>query len=400
MRKMLWIALLAALLVLLPVCAAADTRIMVASDLHYLAPSLHQGSDLFMRTISRGDGKMTHYSAELLRALMDEARAQRPDALLLTGDLTFNGERLSHEELAAAMGTLWDEGIPVYVIPGNHDINNPYARVYLEGAYGPAEAVDPQAFADIWKRCMLPPEAASSMSYTVRLNDRVWIAMADVAVYEESFEVYGFYSEDHQNWLVPMLAEAKEAGVTVISATHQSVVPHTNYRVGSYSVYNREYMQADLRAGGVTLNLSGHVHIQHTSEKDGLTDVATGAFSVYNHGYGMVTVGEDGVPRYERVLAADSRLPEGFRAESEAFFSARTVREILDQLTALGVPEAERGAMADYAARFNAAGFVDALDTDDPSWREDPALDLWARYGSRTDMGIRILRTFAPGSAE
>ncbi len=392
MRKVLRAVVLTVLLALLPAAACAETRIMVVTDLHYLAPSLYTGSDLFLRAVSQGDGKMAHRSAELLRALVEEARHQRPDALLITGDLTFNGERLSHMELADAMAELWDEGIPVYVIPGNHDINNRNARMYFGENTGPAESTTPAEFADIWKRCMLPPEAASSMSYTVRLNDDVWILMTDVSVYEESTETYGFYGEDHQNWLVPVLAEAKEKGVTVICATHQSLIPHADYRVGSFSVYNREYMLADLRAGGVTLNLSGHIHLQHVIERDGFTDAATGAFSVYDHGYGMVTVGDDGSVKYERRLVCEEHLPEGFRGESLAFFSANTVRQCDRQLTALGVPEAERAAMIDYACRFNAAFFTETFDPSDPAWREDPALRLWETYGSRTSMGSYILK--------
>lgn len=102
MKKWL-LAVLTVLMVLLAACAAAEgeVRIMVASDLHYLAPSLYEGSDFFIEAISQGDGKATMYSGEMLAALAEEARHQQPDLLVLSGDLIFNGERLSHEELAA-----------------------------------------------------------------------------------------------------------------------------------------------------------------------------------------------------------------------------------------------------------------------------------------------------------
>ena len=49
--------------------AAAETKLMVVSDLHYLAPSLYRGSELFLRVLQAGDGKITQYGEELLSAL-------------------------------------------------------------------------------------------------------------------------------------------------------------------------------------------------------------------------------------------------------------------------------------------------------------------------------------------
>ncbi|MBQ3975363.1 MAG: metallophosphoesterase, partial [Lachnospiraceae bacterium] len=67
-------------------------HIMVVSDLHYLAPSLYRDSGLFLRSLRRGDGKITQYGEELFAALYQEILQEKPDALIVTGDLTFNGE--------------------------------------------------------------------------------------------------------------------------------------------------------------------------------------------------------------------------------------------------------------------------------------------------------------------
>ena len=81
----------------------APLKLMIVSDIHYLAPSLYENSDgLFENVMKRADGKMTHYSRELLEGLMREARHQHPDAMIVSGDLSFNGEKESHLELAEA----------------------------------------------------------------------------------------------------------------------------------------------------------------------------------------------------------------------------------------------------------------------------------------------------------
>ena len=89
----------------LMLCASASaTQIMVVSDIHYMDESLYEGSELFLRALRAGDGKLTQHSGELMAALVAEADRLRPDAMVVTGDLTFNGERASHVGLAALLG--------------------------------------------------------------------------------------------------------------------------------------------------------------------------------------------------------------------------------------------------------------------------------------------------------
>lgn len=107
-------------------------KIMIASDTHVLAKELMDGGTAFMKKMESDDGKTTAYSGEIVDALLSEALIERPDALILSGDLTFEGERLSHEELAGKLKTLQDAGVQVLVIPGNHDINNTRAAAYLD----------------------------------------------------------------------------------------------------------------------------------------------------------------------------------------------------------------------------------------------------------------------------
>ena len=81
-------ALLFAALLALSGWAAADTRLMVVSDLHYLEPSLYRGSDVFLQALRRGDGKAAQYGEELMNALYQTVLYEHPDALIVTGDLT------------------------------------------------------------------------------------------------------------------------------------------------------------------------------------------------------------------------------------------------------------------------------------------------------------------------
>ena len=73
---------------------------------------------------------MLEYGWEVMDAFLDDMKEEDPDLLILSGDLTLDGEKASHEELAELLEGLSEAGIEVAVIPGNHDINNPDARRY------------------------------------------------------------------------------------------------------------------------------------------------------------------------------------------------------------------------------------------------------------------------------
>ncbi|WP_287895528.1 metallophosphoesterase [Clostridium sp.] len=59
------------------------------------------------------------------RHFLEEVRTAHPSALVLSGDLSQNGEKANHEALAEKLERVQAAGIPVLVIPGNHDINHP-----------------------------------------------------------------------------------------------------------------------------------------------------------------------------------------------------------------------------------------------------------------------------------
>ena len=74
-------------------------RIVVISDTHLLAPALITPGAAIDRA-DAGDTKMMAQSDEIMNALTDSIIALNPTLVLLTGDLTYNGERASHERMA------------------------------------------------------------------------------------------------------------------------------------------------------------------------------------------------------------------------------------------------------------------------------------------------------------
>ena len=366
------VILLVIALCLLAASASAETKLVVVSDMHYLEPSLYQGSELFLQALRKGDGKITQYGEELLSALYQQILAEQPDALIVTGDLTFNGEKKSHEALARFFKTVEKAGVPVWVIPGNHDINAAQPVGYADGMYYGVEAVSPESFAAIYADFLEGGEAG--FSYIAKINDQLWVIMTDVSFYQEQAQTFGLFTARHAAWLEESLKSAQDEGARVVTATHHSLIAHTEFAKDSFLMFGSESMAKLAKQYGVSLNLSGHLHIQHIVRADGLADAALGAFCMWPHRYAEVTLRDDGSIRYEAKALSSRFLPEGFLEESREWFAGITRDKVKTLLT--GTDE-EIEMMADFAARFNLAYFSGTYRREDAGWTADPAYALW-----------------------
>ena len=143
------LALLGCVTVLWPSAgkALADYSVLVASDLHYIAPSLTDGGAYYQRVLDSGDSKFMPEIETITAAFFDEVIAAHPDALLLTGDLSFNGAIISHEALIEKLHAVEAAGIPVLVQTGNHDVYNSYAASF----YGDSFSYVPSATSETFK---------------------------------------------------------------------------------------------------------------------------------------------------------------------------------------------------------------------------------------------------------
>jgi predicted MPP superfamily phosphohydrolase len=108
-------------------------KIAVVSDIHYTDASLLANNaaagTAFQNYVAR-DPKLLEYSEPIFKNIMWQLRSQDPDILLIPGDLTKDGEKIDHQKMAGLLKQLSDAHIKVYVVPGNHDINNPEAMRY------------------------------------------------------------------------------------------------------------------------------------------------------------------------------------------------------------------------------------------------------------------------------
>lgn len=201
--------------------------IAIAADLHALAPELTDSGAYFTSVVAHADGKVTQYSEELTEAFLEQILADAPDALILPGDLTLNGERLSHAHLAEKLRRLRDAGISVLVIPGNHDLENPTAAAFRGAGFAPVESVTAADFAEIYASCGFADALArddASLSYVAALSPGLRVLMLDV----NTAEAPGAVTDATLAWAERQLEDAARGGAGVLAVSHQNLLQHNS----------------------------------------------------------------------------------------------------------------------------------------------------------------------------
>ena len=355
-----------------PAGAGEPLRLMVATDLHFISPRINDNGPRFLRAVESGDGKLSEYCEEIVDALLLTALEERPDALILTGDLTFNGERESLLHLAEKLGALQEAGVPVLVLPGNHDVGYVFAFSYEgEDAYWTANVSQPD-FVDIcgrfgYEEALSRDEASFSYMYELAEDCRLLFLDANTADHR------GGLKDETLLWAEEQLKAAREAGVTVISASHQNVLAQSELLSNGYVLSNARKTTELLRKYGVSTHLSGHSHHQHSAVQDGLTDYCTGCLSLYPLRYAVMELDT------ERNIRYTPNQLDILQTESRARMVDSNWGKIAGELAMLDIPEETLTAMTDFAARLNSDYFAGAVDAE--AAVADPAWALWEEYG-------------------
>lgn len=372
----------------------------IISDIHQLAPELRADNKVFETFLSSGDGKLLKYSTELLKALEEEIDT---DILIVSGDLTTNGELSSHEWLASYFHEIEAKDIGadnstgvstntntsknrhtrVFVIPGNHDVNNPYARTFVSGKQEVTDTVSPEEFAKIYGDFGYNEALSrdpSSLSYMVRLADDFYLVMLDTCKYEENLSLGypvtgGALRASTIEWLMDVDKQIKALspeGAKVISSSHHNLLSHS-------PVHNRGFVIDNLQEGtdildtlGIKLNFSGHIHIQDIISEGNLTEIATGSLLQYAQTYGVATFTGDSIEYHTQWVDMEGyallhHLEDpfllDFKAHARDVFRENSVSLIGDRVENSRTP-AELEAMKSVFADLN-EGYFAGTDSDE-----------------------------------
>ena len=288
-----------------------NLRIAVMSDLHYLSPDMIADTADFEHALN-SDRKLLKEGSSVLREMFKQVRADKPDILLVSGDLTKDGEQECHAALAKQLQQLQQDvpGLKIYVINGNHDIRNYNAKNFntADGKAVPATRTEPEDFKQIYDFVYSDPTViatftpaegnkAGGLSYVARPVEGLTIIAMDTCRYssdntsngDDEHETSGAISADLEKWVIEQTAAAKARGDLVIGLEHHGLVPHFDvqptilpmYLVNGYERIAQEYADA-----GMSVVFTGHMHAvdiaaMTTAAGNTFYDIETGSALTY-----------------------------------------------------------------------------------------------------------------------
>lgn len=274
-------------------------KIAVASDLHYFAKEYYQDCEWFEESMLYGDGKMVTFADEIIDKFIDEMIVQKIDLVVLTGDLTFNGEVNSHKALASKLNRLKENHINVAVINGNHDVGNIYAKGYGKDDYFDVDNIDGKEFKEIYKDLgydLSINQHSDSLSYEIPLNDHYTLILVDTNMHEMTgalLDTGGIISEPTKIWLKESLDKAKDENRIPIIAMHHNLGVHNEYMNSGYTINNHKDITHLFKSYDIPLVLSGHIHLQDILDIEGIKEVTSSSLLNNPLQYGIVELKEN-----------------------------------------------------------------------------------------------------------
>ncbi|MBE9129287.1 MULTISPECIES: metallophosphoesterase family protein [unclassified Coleofasciculus] len=249
-------------------------RFAVLSDLHIALPHtiLNQANRFHLVEIS----------IPALELVLEHLKHLNLDFLLLPGDLTQDGEPDNHAWLQKQLAEL---PFPVYVIPGNHDVPTllPNER-----------SIGLKDFPHYYRQ--FGYTNPNQLYYTCELLPGVQLIGLNSNFFDESGKQVGRLDEAQLAWLDQTLAQLKNQLVLVM--VHHNVVEHlpgqTNHPLGRrYMLENAPTLVKLLKASGVNLVFTGHLHVQDIACHEGIYDITTGSLVSYPHPYRILELRTD-----------------------------------------------------------------------------------------------------------
>lgn len=315
---------------------ADEVNFAILSDIHYFAESSMGYTDEDKQEFNEMM-LMNNSTSGLAPALTQAAMANitamakngEIDFLLIPGDLTRNAEKAAHLELAEMLAQFEaDTGLPVYVINGNHDINNQRAMYYdgeelVSVKKNPELRAEldttPEEFEEIYRDFGYSAEGGyysrykaqaenseGSLSYATDLDDNYRLIAIDSQLYsadatdsgENEQETAGYVTEEHLNWILEECAKAEADGKTIIGMIHTNSIPHfetENDLFDNFVLREWEKFADAVADAGMHFTVSGHVHMQDTASYvndngETLTDIVTTSVLSYPNQFRTVNM--------------------------------------------------------------------------------------------------------------
>jgi len=276
----------------------AQTKIAVIADPHVMGPGLLVSDGSAWQSTLKNDRKLLDYSVVIFDLVIDRMLEDKPDLLLIPGDLTKDGEVLSHEYVIKKLDVLREAGVKTLVIPGNHDLGTDFSLYFDGSKTSAAKVVSESKFAELYSAYGYGSGSdrdPNSLSYSCEPIDGLVLIGIDS----------GFWGEVESStlkWVCNQAEKAVSEGKQIIAMMHHSVFPHYDeetHVMKNSVVADYETVRNRLVNAGIGVVLTGHNHFSDIAKdfNEDITaqiyDIATGSPISYPCDYRRMTLSAD-----------------------------------------------------------------------------------------------------------
>ena len=298
---------------------AEEKKIVVLSDVHVMAKSL-EGTEFWNTTVQH-TRKIAECSQPIFDQLVETLKQQKPDLVLITGDLTEGGQLKSHEYVKDKLDELRTAGLKIFVIPGNHDLTGSvdFGDFYKDFGYSEATAQE-------------------GLSYVAE-------PFPGLTLLGINSGTEGKLSEETLNFAVTQAKAATGKGNQIICMMHHALVPHISYAnvlESSSNVADWENVREQLACAGVRVVLTGHFHVSDIAMdltndlSRSIYDISTGSTVSYPSDYRVLTYSDKSDKPAElkvetrRIMQLEGK--DDFPSWSRKELKSRLVRLVMNKL--------------------------------------------------------------------
>lgn len=286
---------------LIGICLKSSAiKVVVLSDPHVMAPELLVNEGSAWTTYLSGQRKLVDYSQRLFDDMIVRIKRDlRPGLVLISGDLTKDGEQVSHEYVTSKLDELRAIGIKTLVIPGNHDRGSNSDAVYYDGESTTAATVATNEwFATQYANYgygVSSEREGTTLTYACE-------PITGLVVIGIDSGTDGNVSETTLDWVVEKATAARASGKKVIAMMHHPLMPHfagVDNFVSTAVVGNYETVRNTLADAGIRVVFTGHFHTSDIAKDWNadmtreIYDVNTGSLISYPCDYREVTMSAD-----------------------------------------------------------------------------------------------------------
>lgn len=283
----------------------ALTKFAIIADPHYYSEKLGNTGKAYERRAG-SDQKMLAQTRGIVTEAFNLIKNSDAEFLLIAGDLSNDGERVSHEEMRELLYE-FKKSKPVYVITATHDWccdGNP-RRYEGDKIFHDVDTIPPEELAEFYKDFGVG-EAVSTFythqnkaSYVVRPCEGVSIFCLDD---DQDGNGSSGYSDEHFNWIKEQTDAAKKRGDVVFGMQHHHLFLTEFDRVinGKGSVEHRIKQVTKFADIGFSVMFTGHSHMQHirrfeTEAKNHFYEINLGSISGHPAPIAYCEVSKDGI---------------------------------------------------------------------------------------------------------